>query len=457
MQSGEIGGPQNDRVTGTTTGSALTTLLVPLGTTGNNQITIDSKLQVSTSYQAGANPAGYNIGGRGSTTSGSGSNNNYNFDLADSSGKTIQSGTVTQTFTAHFQPYSNDPNNPQFAVMGAALSVQTNYYSFVLTGTNLQVFNPDGTANAIYGATNFGGAPGQQSDVQFTFTNIPLALAGNRVSYMDALTITDPGNVGGLNNIKSDSKATGLNFDLNETITSSVVMSPPIPTIGDPGFESPSVGSGGPSYVYNPTSTPWTFTGGSGISGNGSGFTARNPNAPEGQQVAFLQDQSAISQSVPNWAAGTYALSFDAAERATNGSASTQAIQVLVDGTVVATIQPGSASYQVYTTPSFTVSAGTHTIAFDGTSGGNDYTAFIDNITIAASSSPATALKPTPTPPASSETQTIVLFGLTGSQPPLNRSNGVATNLVPPAGPQTSRWVRVNPRVAQKPHLHSQV
>jgi hypothetical protein len=52
-------------------------------------------------------------------------------------------------------------------------------------------------------------------------------------------------------------------------------------------FESPVVGSGG--YRYNPGDSTWDFAGDSGLSGNGSAFTSGNPNAPDGEQVAFVQ------------------------------------------------------------------------------------------------------------------------------------------------------------------------
>ena len=45
------------------------------------------------------------------------------------------------------------------------------------------------------------------------------------------------------------------------------------------------------------------------MAGNGRGFTAGNPNAPQGSQVAFLQDHGTTSQTV-TLAAGSFAVSF---------------------------------------------------------------------------------------------------------------------------------------------------
>jgi hypothetical protein len=142
----------------------------------------------------------------------------------------------------------------------------------------------------------------------------------------------------------------------------------------DPSFETPAVGS----YAYNPTGSPWAFTGSAGLAGNGSAFN--NPAAPLGSQVAFLQrGGSSISQTV-DFAAGTYALGFQAAQRPGNA----QTFQVQVDGTVVATVTPtGSGAFAPYVTSNFTVTAGPHTIQFVGLNPkGGDNTAFLDQVTI---------------------------------------------------------------------------
>ena len=150
----------------------------------------------------------------------------------------------------------------------------------------------------------------------------------------------------------------------------------PAASLSDAGFESPAVGSG---FQYRPVGTPWTFTGGAGVAGNGSGFTAGNPNAPEGTQVGFLQQTGSFSQAVTGLAAGTYQLSFSAAQRA-NFQASRQDFRVLVDGVAVGTFTPSGTGYSSLTA-TFTVAAGSHTITFQGLdSAGGDNTAFIDNV-----------------------------------------------------------------------------
>ncbi len=125
------------------------------------------------------------------------------------------------------------------------------------------------------------------------------------------------------------------------------------------------------------------------MAGNSSGFTSGNPNAPQGSQVAFVQKTGRISQAVNFAAAGSYVISFSAAQRANFGT-SKETVQVLVDGTVVDTFTPAGTGYATYTTAAFHVAAGGHTISFVGVDpSGADYTAFLDGVSIDSLSPPA--------------------------------------------------------------------
>jgi hypothetical protein len=133
----------------------------------------------------------------------------------------------------------------------------------------------------------------------------------------------------------------------------------------------------------------WSFLGTAGVAGNGSGFTSTNPSAPEGTQVAFLQQTGSASQPL-TFPAGTYKISFSAAQR--KGQASTQTFNVLVDGNLVGTFTPSSTDYGTYTTNAFQVTAGTHVITFVGTNpNGGDNTAFIDQLSVSSTSSSSPA------------------------------------------------------------------
>ena len=133
------------------------------------------------------------------------------------------------------------------------------------------------------------------------------------------------------------------------------------------------------SSATGPPGSPWTFAGGAGVSGDGSGFTSGNPPAPQGTQVAFLQGTGAMSQAVAGWAAGTYVLRFKAAQRGNYG-ASRQDFRVLVDGVVRRDVhalrdvlrdcsRPPRSRWRPARTP----------IAFQGLdTAGGDNTAFVD-------------------------------------------------------------------------------
>jgi RHS repeat-associated protein len=181
-------------------------------------------------------------------------------------------------------------------------------------------------------------------------------------------------------------RVTQFSYDWRDRMVATAVASNDLPPVPQPlaaGFEAPAVGTGSGAYQYNPSGTPWTYSSLSGVAGNGSGFTFTNPPAPEGSQVAFLQTTGTISQSV-TLAAGTYALTFQAAQRASYQS-SAQTFRVLVDGTAVGTFTPAGTAYADRATANFTVTAGAHTILFQGLNpNGGDNTALLDQVRILA-------------------------------------------------------------------------
>ena len=149
----------------------------------------------------------------------------------------------------------------------------------------------------------------------------------------------------------------------------------------DSSYERVQVGAG--EFQYRPTGSPWSFSDGAGLVANGSGFTSGNPNARRGNQVVFLEERGSFTQTVTDFAAGSYLLTFDAAQRG-NHQASEQNFNVLIDGEVVGTFIPWGTSYQSYSTAVFTVTnAGPLPITFQGLDiAGGDNTAFVDQIAI---------------------------------------------------------------------------
>ena len=140
----------------------------------------------------------------------------------------------------------------------------------------------------------------------------------------------------------------------------------------------------------------WTFTDAdpdpnshlhAGIVFNASPFISGQP-APQGLQAAFITGTSSISQTV-TLGAGTYTLSFRAAQRANQQIP--QSLQVLVGTKSVLAKPITGTNYTLYTTQSFTVAAGTYTITFQGMQN-SDSTVLLDEVSIAAKGTQLTAV-----------------------------------------------------------------
>jgi hypothetical protein len=153
-----------------------------------------------------------------------------------------------------------------------------------------------------------------------------------------------------------------------------------VASVIDGSFEAPGLAAS--TYAYQPDGSAWQFGSDTGVSSNGSAFTSNNSTAPDGSQVAFIQDSGSMSQSF-YLGTGAYTLSLMAAQRA--GQSNNQEIQVWIDNVAVGTITPNSTSYASYETSQFTVAAGPHIVRFVGLNpeSGNN-TAFIDLVAITA-------------------------------------------------------------------------
>ena len=161
----------------------------------------------------------------------------------------------------------------------------------------------------------------------------------------------------------------------NAAFIDEITIVPEVNSISDGSFESPGLAA--KTLQYSPNGSPWVFLGGTGVTNNGSNFTVGNPKAPDGTQVAFVQTVGSVSQSL-YLDAGSYSLSFAAAQRASNPHY--EVIAVLV-GTII----PTSTSYSPCQTANFTVTAGMHSVEFLGSNPlGGDNTAFLDEVAIAA-------------------------------------------------------------------------
>lgn len=129
-------------------------------------------------------------------------------------------------------------------------------------------------------------------------------------------------------------------------------------------FEGPYAGTTTTPYTINPSGGQWVFSGTSGLARNGSAWFSAA--APEGQQAAFLEDQARFTQTLYDLDAGTYQLSFEAIQK---DGVTANGLNVLVDDTVVMSVAGTdllTAAWRQFTTPTFTLTGGTHTITFAG-------------------------------------------------------------------------------------------
>ncbi|MDX2082000.1 MAG: malectin domain-containing carbohydrate-binding protein [Terrimicrobiaceae bacterium] len=154
------------------------------------------------------------------------------------------------------------------------------------------------------------------------------------------------------------------------------------------GFEAPELGPG--LFTYGTGGAGWAFAGGSGIAANSSGFTHPTPDAPEGNQVAFLQGNAARATQSLFFHPGTYRVKFQSAQRSTSNNGG-QDIRVEFAGTALGVFKPAGAVYSSFVSQTFTVAQpGFYEIAFQGlNSAGGDNTAFVDAVEF-VSEGPAT-------------------------------------------------------------------
>jgi hypothetical protein len=259
------------------------------------------------------------------------------------------------------------PEGAQVAFLQGQASAQQTFalaagtYTLSLAAAQRGNFNPDGPQTVrvvVDGALVGSFAPSGAAYQSFTTAAFTLAGAGPRT-------------------VRLETAAAGEATALVDDVRIAPVMAG---APADGGFESPAVGAGG--FQYAPGGGPWAFSATAGVSADGSGFTAGNPAAPEGAQVAFLQGQASAQQTFA-LAAGTYTLSLAAAQRGNFNPDGPQTVRVVVDGALVGSFAPSGAAYQSFTTAAFTLAgAGPRTVRLE-TAAAGEATALVDDVRIA--------------------------------------------------------------------------
>lgn len=136
-------------------------------------------------------------------------------------------------------------------------------------------------------------------------------------------------------------------------------------TTGNFSFETPNAGTGS---TANPTGASWTFTGVSGVTSQASSYASGNRYPPNGAQSAFLQDKAGISQAISGFTPGSsYTVKFMASQRQSTYQLG-NILELRLDGKAIKSFYPlqlGSTWGEFSAT--FTATAATHTISFNGT------------------------------------------------------------------------------------------
>ena len=158
------------------------------------------------------------------------------------------------------------------------------------------------------------------------------------------------------------------------------------PVVLDAGFELPDQGANTFKQANgtgggNLTGTNWTFSDRAGLSQNFSGFQNGGVAAAEGVQLALIQRDGTISQTLSGFVPGE-AYSLTVAARGRNGQDND--LRVLVDGQIFGggKVTAGE-PFLDHTTASFVAATSTPTLTFEATDPFSaDRTTFVDNVRV---------------------------------------------------------------------------
>jgi autotransporter-associated beta strand protein len=239
--------------------------------------------------------------------------------------------------------------------------------------TGVQITNPGQNYNA-------------SDSVTFTFTGAGATSTGNTfTTSLAGLVATNTGGGftkqgAGTLRLAASNTYTGPTKITGGTLQLTFVGSPV--TVPNYSFETPQYGN---SINYTPTGASWNFSGQSGIT-DGYGFSF-NGTPPDGRQAAFVQNSGYFNENLTFPTTGTYTLSFYTEQRP--GSLQTLGVDLdtpysnpsagidLSNGGFV----PGP--NWTLTSYVFSETAGTHLLTFVGeNSTANDYTAYVDDVTL---------------------------------------------------------------------------
>jgi len=144
-------------------------------------------------------------------------------------------------------------------------------------------------------------------------------------------------------------------------------------------------------YAGVVSATGWSFTGGSGVAREGSGF---NGDTPYGNYYGFLQNTSSISQTFTSDGDYWLDLSFYLVDR--TGYGLNQLVSVTLNGNTLFSQINASTTWTEYVSSPIQIGAGSHTLTFSGTANLHDNTTYLDNISMTARAIPPSNNVPEP-------------------------------------------------------------
>ncbi len=155
--------------------------------------------------------------------------------------------------------------------------------------------------------------------------------------------------------------------------------------IANPSFEQPATSSyvAGTPAGWSDAGTAGTYssTGVAQVDQGGTGGNWYTAAPPDGTQAAYLQGGGGISQVLNFTATANYTLSFSAMAQLASGG---EAVQAYLDGTLINTWTPGTASWQLEVAALTNVAAGNHRLSFVGGQSALNESVAIDNVSIVA-------------------------------------------------------------------------
>ncbi|MBF9143236.1 LamG-like jellyroll fold domain-containing protein [Hymenobacter properus] len=268
--------------------------------------------------------------------------------------RVVFSGSVAGLTTGNFTPTVTSGSISGATVVsvsgsGTTYTVVVNTGSSTSTSTlRLDVANSTGASPSI---TNVPYTAGEQYTITKSFAAQP------------QLTIVGTGGTGG---------------DVTAFVDVVQVLSGGAPfanALQNGSFETHNtLGSGNGTYGYNPTGANWTFNSQSGIANGGSAFNPVLP-IPNGVAVGVVQGLGQLQQNLALPTGSGYQVSFQTSQRNCCNSSYNQALNVLLDGVFIGTIQPANNNaYFTFTSASFAVTAPALTATLSSSAGASGST-----------------------------------------------------------------------------------